>query len=75
MDAQKMKDAPHITPSVELVEKLVRLLEQSPANAAVTRGACVYNTPIGPKCAPLTPQESAALGGTYIGGNCSPCRP
>jgi hypothetical protein len=70
MDADKLKNAPHITPSVELVEKLVKLLESAHSDAGVVRGACVYNTPIGPKCAQLTPQECAALGGTYVGGSC-----
>lgn len=70
MDANKLKNAPHIKPSTELVEKLVSLLESAPASATSARGACVYNTPNGPKCAQLTPQECSTLGGSYIGGPC-----
>ena len=63
-------DAPNITPSIELVEQLIGVIESANASHKLAVGACVYNTPNGPKCAQLTPEQCAVLKGNYVGGKC-----
>jgi hypothetical protein len=67
---KKHTDAPNIKPSIELVEKLVKFIEKGNTAQKLASGACVYNTPNGPKCAVLTPDQCAVLGGNYVGGKC-----
>lgn len=53
-------------------EKLLKLLEEANASPAVQVGACLYLPPGGPQphCFQLTPEQCAAIGGTYVGGPC-----
>lgn len=70
---QQKSNAPDIKPTSELVEKLVNMLAEAngKSNVMEESGACVYNTPNGPKCAVLTRSQCSGLGGNFVGGTCN----
>lgn len=54
----------------KVISALAKIVEDSNEEKSLAVGACIVTLPGSVKCFQLTPENCAALGGSYVGGKC-----